>query len=257
MASFVEDLFDLKGRVALVTGASSGIGRHMAQILAAAGAHLVVVGRDRDRLADATADITSLDYEAVAIPADLQIRDEVERVARESAVPFGAPDILVNAAGINLREAPDDISWESWELTLKINLSVPFFLARTLVNGMRAKGGGNIINIASLQSYRAFANSMAYGASKGGVAQLTRAMAEAWSKGGLVVNAILPGFFPTNLTQPVYENPDMLAYNAKMTAIGRNGEMTDLDGVTVFLASRAAAYITGQIIPVDGGLTAK
>ena len=257
MASFVEDLFDLKGRVALVTGASSGIGRHMAQILAAAGAHLVVVGRDRDRLADATADITSLDYEAVAIPADLQIRDEVERVARESVVPFGAPDILVNAAGINLREAPDDISWESWELTLKINLSVPFFLARTLVNGMRAKGGGNIINIASLQSYRAFANSMAYGASKGGVAQLTRAMAEAWSKGGIVVNAILPGFFPTNLTQPVYENPDMLAYNAKMTAIGRNGEMTDLDGVTVFLASRAAAYITGQIIPVDGGLTAK
>ena len=257
MASFVEALFDLKGRVALVTGASSGIGRHMAQILAAAGAHLVVVGRDRDRLADATADITSLDYEAVAIPADLQIRDEVERVARESAVPFGAPDILVNAAGINLREAPDDISWESWELTLKINLSVPFFLARTLVNGMRAKGGGNIINIASLQSYRAFANSMAYGASKGGVAQLTRAMAEAWSKGGIVVNAILPGFFPTNLTQPVYENPDMLAYNAKMTAIGRNGEMTDLDGVTVFLASRAAAYITGQIIPVDGGLTAK
>ena len=257
MASFVEDLFDLKGRVALVTGASSGIGRHMAQILAAAGAHLVVVGRDRARLADATADITSLDYEAVAIPADLQIRDEVERVARESAVPFGAPDILVNAAGINLREAPDDISWESWELTLKINLSVPFFLARTLVNGMRAKGGGNIINIASLQSYRAFANSMAYGASKGGVAQLTRAMAEAWSKGGIVVNAILPGFFPTNLTQPVYENPDMLAYNAKMTAIGRNGEMTDLDGVTVFLASRAAAYITGQIIPVDGGLTAK
>ena len=217
----------------------------------------MVVGRDRDRLADATADITSLDYEAVAIPADLQIRDEVERVARESAVPFGAPDILVNAAGINLREAPDDISWESWELTLKINLSVPFFLARTLVNGMRAKGGGNIINIASLQSYRAFANSMAYGASKGGVAQLTRAMAEAWSKGGIVVNAILPGFFPTNLTQPVYENPDMLAYNAKMTAIGRNGEMTDLDGVTVFLASRAAAYITGQIIPVDGGLTAK
>ncbi len=257
MASFVEDLFDLKGRVALVTGASSGVGRHMALILAAAGAHLVVVGRDRDRLADAAADITSLDYKAVAILADLQIREEVERVARESAVPFGAPDILVNAAGINLREAPDDISWESWELTLNINLSVPFFLARALVDGMRAKDGGNIINIASLQSYRAFANGMAYGASKGGVAQLTRAMAEAWSKDGIVVNAILPGFFPTKLTQPVYENPDMLAYNAKMTAIGRNGEMADLDGVTVFLASRAAAYITGQIIPVDGGFTAK
>ena len=122
---------------------------------------------------------------------------------------------------------------------------------------MRQKGFGNIINIASLQSYRAFANSAAYGASKGGIAQLTRAMAEAWSKDGIVTNAIAPGFFPTALTQPVYDNPELLAGNAAKTAIGRNGEMGDLEGATIFLASRASAYITGQVLAVDGGFMAK
>ena len=126
-----------------------------------------------------------------------------------------------------------------------------------LIDGMREKGGGNIINIASLQSYRAFSNSVAYGASKGGVVQLTRAMAEAWSKDGIVTNAIAPGFFPSELTKPVYGNPELLAENAAKTAIGRNGEMDDLDGVTIFLASRASAYITGQVLAVDGGYSAK
>ena len=122
MPSFVEYLFDLNGRVALVTGASSGIGRHMALILAVAGARLVVVGRDHDRLADTVAEITALDFEAVAISADLQNTQEVDRVGEESAAPFGAPDILVNAAGINLRESPDDISWRSWNETMGVNL---------------------------------------------------------------------------------------------------------------------------------------
>jgi len=257
MASFVEALFDLKGRVALVTGASSGIGRHMASTLAAACAEVVLVGRDSGRLNEAAEDIASLDLEAKAIVANLQDQDEVERVAREAAEPFGAPDILVNAAGINFREAPEGITWESWNQTQQINLSVPFFLARALVDGMRAKGGGNIINIASLQSFRAFANGAAYGASKGGITQLTRAMAEAWSKDGVVANAIAPGFFPTELTKAVYENPTLVAENAARTAIGRNGELDDLDGATVFLASRGAAYITGQVLAVDGGFTAK
>ena len=257
MPSFVEDLFNLEGRVALVTGASSGIGRHMAMVLAAAGANLVIVGRDQGRLSETADEITSLDYEAVALPADLQMREDVERVATESAIPFGSPDILVNAAGINLREPAEDISWETWNQTQHINMSVPFFLARTLVGGMRGKGGGNIINIASLQSYRAFANSAAYGASKGGIVQLTRAMAEAWSSDGVVSNAIAPGFFPTELTKSVFDNPKLLAANAAKTAIGRNGMMDDLDGATIFLASRASSYITGQVLSVDGGFTAK
>ena len=252
-----KDLFSLKGRIALVTGASSGIGQHMAKTLAAAGADVIIVGRNLDRLEETKVLISEKSAEVFSMPADLQLQEEVDRVGRECANPFGAPDILINAAGINLREAPDNISWESWDQTININLSIPFFLARTLVEGMRQKGFGNIINIASLQSYRAFANSAAYGASKGGIAQLTRAMAEAWSKDGIVTNAIAPGFFPTALTQAVYDDPELLAGNAAKTAIGRNGEMDDLDGATIFLASRASAYITGQVLAVDGGFTAK
>ena len=122
---------------------------------------------------------------------------------------------------------------------------------------MQAKGGGNIINIASLQSYRAFANGAPYGASKGGIVQLTRSMAEAWSGDGVVTNAISPGFFRTELTEAVFDNPDRIKHHAEMTAIGRNGELTDLDSATVYLASRAAAYITGTALPVDGGYSAK
>ncbi|MEK9752778.1 MAG: SDR family oxidoreductase, partial [Rhodospirillaceae bacterium] len=171
--------------------------------------------------------------------------------------PFGAPDILLNGAGINRRDPADTVTRENWDATLNINLTVPFFMAQALVPGMRAKGFGNIINIASLQSFRAFANGVAYGASKGGIAQVTRAMAEAWSKHGIVANALVPGFFETELTKPVFANPDLLAHNAAMTAIGRNGEMADLDGAALFLASKASAYVTGQLIAIDGGFTAK
>lgn len=258
MSSFIEDLFSLTGRVALVTGASSGIGRQMAETLARGGADVVLVARRAERLGQAADAINSADGgSATTLTADLGQHDEVARAAEVAAEPFGAPDIVVNAAGVNLRQAAEDVSWESWDQTLGLNLSAPFFLTRELVAGMKAKGGGNVINIASLQSFRAFANGIAYGASKGGITQLTRAMAEAWSKDGISANAIAPGFFPTELTRPVYDNPDMLAHNAAMTAIGRNGELADLDGVTLFLASRASAYVTGQVIAVDGGFTAK
>lgn len=258
MTSDVGELFSLVGRVALVTGASSGIGRHMASVLADAGAKVVLVGRRADRLNDAVTEIeVSRAGHAAALAGDLSERAGVERVAKAAADAFGAPDILINAAGVNFRDPADDISWDNWDRTLMLNLSAPFFLARNLVPGMRAKGMGNIINIASLQSYRAFANGVAYGASKGGIVQVTRSMAEAWSADGIVANAIAPGFFPTELTQPVFDNPQLLDHNARMTAIGRNGEMRDLDGATLFLASRASAYVTGQVLPVDGGFTAK
>lgn len=257
MYSLVHDLFTLEGRVALVTGASSGIGRHLAMTLAGAGADVVLVGRDAVRLGETANEIVSFDGGALVLAADLQQRKELARVAGEAAKPFGAPDILINAAGINLRQPADAVTWEDWDATLNINLSVPFFLAQALVPGMREKGAGNIINIASLQSFRAFPDGIAYGASKGGIAQLTRAMAEAWSPDGIVANALVPGFFETALTRPVYADPAKLAHNAAMTAVGRNGELSDLDGATIFLASRAAAYVTGQLVAVDGGFTAK
>ena len=253
----MQELFDLSGRVALVTGGGSGIGRAVAQALAGAGASVVVLGRRPDPLAENVAVITDSGGRAAAAPADLARLGGLPAVAEEAAAPFGPPDILVNAAGVNLREAAEEVTIESWNETLAINLSVPFFLARALVPGMRAKGRGRIINIASLQSARAFPRGVAYGASKGGVAQLTRAMAEAWSAEGITCNAIAPGFFPTDLTAPVFADPERAGHFARQTAIGRNGRLEDLHGTAIFLAAPASDYVTGQVLYVDGGFTAK
>jgi NAD(P)-dependent dehydrogenase (short-subunit alcohol dehydrogenase family) len=257
LSDFLSQLFSLEGQVALITGASSGIGRRMAATLSRAGAAIVCVARRRQALDALVAEIAAAGGRAAAVDCDLAREDAIEPLAAQATRDFGPPTILVNAAGINLRELPDAVTWQSWNATLHINLSVPFFLARALVPGMVAKGGGAIINIASLQSVRAFTRGMAYGAAKGGVAQLTRAMAEAWSGQGVRANAILPGFFPTELSAPVFGDPVLSRHHAQATAIGRHGELSDLDGATVFLASPGSAYITGQLIAVDGGYTAK
>lgn len=253
----VKGLFDITGRVAFITGGSSGIGRRMALALAAAGADVVIGGRDAQGLADAEAEIKTTGRRVASVKADIDGIGSVAGIAKAAREPFGDPHILINAAGINLREPTDKITPESWQKTIDINLSVPFFMGRELVPGMIAQGYGRIINIASLQTYRAFPNSAPYGASKGGVGQLTRAMAEAWSKDGVMVNAIAPGFFKTKLSAPVFADPAIRDSNAAKTIIGRNGELDDLDGATIFLAAPASGYITGQIINVDGGFTAK
>ncbi len=253
----IERIFSLAGRVAAVTGASSGLGRAIAGFLAEAGADLVLVARREAELAAATAEIEARGRRAAAVPADLSSLDDVEALAARLSAPFGAPVVLVNAAGVNLREPVEAITRESWRQTLDLNLAAPFFLARALVPGMRAAGYGRILNIASLQSSRAFPDGLAYGASKGGVVQLTRAMAEAWSRHGITANAIAPGFFPTELTAPVFSDPERAARAARSTAIGRNGELSDLAGAVVFLAAPASAYITGQTLHVDGGFSAR
>ena len=250
-------LFDLTGKVALVTGASSGIGERQSIALAAAGASVVLLGRREQQLQQAVDTIERGGGTAAALAADLSDREAIPAIARQAAQAFGDIDIVINAAGVNLRQPVDEITLETWDQTINLNLAVPFFLSRELVGGMKQRGWGRVINIASLQSSRAFANSVPYGASKGGVTQLTRAMAEAWSADGINCNAIAPGFFPTGLTAPVYENPELLNKLSSQTAIGRNGELTDLDGLTVFLAAPASDYITGQVIHLDGGFTAK
>ena len=257
MSQFLKSLFDLRGRVALCTGASNGIGRRMAQALARAGANAMLVGRDETALREACNDIAAdsagdSDY----VAADLTDTDGLKSIVDKVISRFGEPDIVTNVAGVNLRQPFEEITEDSWDITQDINLKVPFFLSRHCVPGMESKGGGSIINVGSLQSYRAFPNSMAYGAAKGGVIQLTRAMAQAWSKAGVSVNAIIPGFFPTHLTKPVFSDPGLVDHHVRMTPAGRLGEMEDLDGVTVFLAAPASNYITGQAIPVDGGYTA-
>jgi gluconate 5-dehydrogenase/2-deoxy-D-gluconate 3-dehydrogenase len=170
---------------------------------------------------------------------------------------FGNVDILINAAGLNPRIHADEVTKKIWNETLDINLSAPFFLAQQMVPAMKESKWGRIINFASLQSERAFENGISYGTAKGGVMQMTRAMAQAWSKDGITVNAIAPGFFPTELTASVFANEALANQNANQTCIGRNGTMDDLTGPVQFLCSNASAYITGQTLYVDGGFTAK
>lgn len=237
------------GRVACVTGASSGLGKAIAIALQEAGARVVTVSRRRPDWCDGRA--------SVPVATDLSDLSAIRDLAARIATPFGTPDILVNAAGLNTRQHADEVTPEGWQATLDLNLSVPFFLAQAMVPAMREKGWGRILNFASLQSQRAFPGGIAYGASKGGIAQLTRAMAEAWSRDGITANALAPGFFPTELTGPVFDDPDRAARNAAQTCIGRNGALQDIIGPALFLCSQASDYVTGQILYVDGGFTAK
>jgi len=253
----ISSLFDLTDRTAVVTGSSSGIGQAIAGFLAQAGARVVLVARREDRLHALVSSIQKDGGQAVAIAGDLGDVENVSKIAARCQEAFGAVDILVNAAGVNPREPADAVTPEKWNQTIQLNLSAPFFFAQALVPGMKAAGYGRIINIASLQSVRAFPDGIAYGASKGGVCQLTRAMAEAWSSDGITCNAIAPGFFPTELTGPIFENSERRNWAANQTAMGRTGELEDLAGISVFLASPASGYITGQTIFVDGGFTAK
>lgn len=248
---------DLTGKVALITGATSGIGAQQARALSSSGANVVLLGRREDRLKELANEINSNGQKANILAADLSDESQWDKIV-DTCIGFNNRiDILCNTAGVNLRQHADDVTYESWDTTLTLNLKAPFFLAQKLVPNMRERGWGKIINVASLQSERAFSNGIAYGASKGGVMQLTRAMAEAWSADGIGCNAIAPGFFPTELTAPVFDNAEMSDKFAKQTAIGRNGKLQDLDGVCVFLASHASDYITGQTIYIDGGFTAK
>lgn len=248
------DLFSVAGRVACVTGASAGLGRHAADVLARAGARVVGVARRRDAL-DALCEEAGGAVAAVA--GDVADLAALDTLATAIAAPFGPPDIVIHAAGLNTRQAADEVTREGWGATLAVNLSAPFFLSQALVPEMQAQGWGRIVNFASLQTTRAFPGGIAYGASKAGVGQLTRAMAEAWSRDGITINAIGPGFFPTELTQAVFDDPERAARNAAQTCMNRNGRMEDIDGPLVFLCSDASGYVTGQVLMVDGGYTAK
>ena len=248
------NLFDLPGRVACVTGASSGLGQRAATVLARAGARVVGVARRTDALEEWR---HSVGNHAAAVAHDVADRDSVADLADKVTAAFGAPDILVHAAGINTRETADDVTPEGWDMTMNLNLGAPFFISQAFAPAMKEKGWGRIVHFASLQTTRAFPGGIAYGATKAGIGQLTRAMAEAWSKHGINTNAIGPGFFRTELTAAVFNDPERAARNAAQTCIGRNGEMEDLDGPLLFLCSDASAYVTGQVLMVDGGFTAK
>jgi len=256
VTGYLDRLFSLDGLVAVVTGGSSGIGRAIAGALAHAGARVVVVAREEHRLDETVRELRAAGRAAVAISADLGDRDALARAADAAAGEFGEPDILVNSAGINLRPPMDSLTMADWDQIIAVNLSAPFALGQRFGPRMAERGWGRIINIASQQATRAFGNSGAYGASKGGLVSLTRSQSEAWAAHGVCCNAISPGFVLTPLTAEVGLDPARSAALAARTMTGRNGQAADFEGVAVFLASRASDYVTGQVIFVDGGFSA-
>ena len=248
--------FSLDGKTALVTGGSSGLGEAMARALGEAGAQVILMARNEANLAQSAKRLGDQGIRVLTVACDLS-DPEAARQGAQRAQSLSAVDILVNAAGVNLRQPFADVTVDSWLTQINLHLSAPFFLTQVLAPDMKRRGWGRIINIARLQSYRAFPNSAPYGAGKGGIVQLTRAIAVEWGPYGITCNAIAPGFFPTALTAPVFADHELVEQHARQTCLGRNGDLRDVDGVTVFLASDASAYITGQTVMLDGGYTAK
>ena len=277
-------LFSLQGHTALVTGAGSGLGKYMAHALLHAGANLILVGRTLDRLEASAEEIfASLKHQGCRLaydsdPAARSAHRDPDQNKRIACIAFDVSELkalpeLVQKASQPFRRAGHPRQCRRAESTQavertyardlenirwRLNLSAPFFLAQALVPEMMRQGWGRIINIASLQSSRAFPNGLPYGASKGGIAQLTRGMAEAWSRpgAGITANAIAPGFFKTQLTAPLFDKPEVVEALARQTTMKRVGFAEDIQGLTMFLASPASDYITGQVIHIDGGWTA-
>ena len=248
--------FSLNNKVALVTGGTSGIGKKMALALARAGAFVWIVST-RDNADETISEIEQQGSEGAFFQVDVTDSNNLETMLSHIYGVSKKIDILVNAAGINLRIPAEDLSLDDWQKTININLTAPYYLSQLVVKKMKENQWGRIINIASLQSLRAFDDSIPYGASKGGVMQLTRALAQSYSKHGILVNAIAPGFFNTKLTESLFNDPKKLQTLADKTMINRNGEERDLFGISVFLCSDANSYITGQTIFLDGGFTAQ
>ena len=252
MSSYLDELFGLTGRLAVVTGGSSGIGRAMATALGRAGARIVLVARDPGRLDETVAEIGG----AGAISADLADRAAVTAAIDEILSSYGEPDVLVNAAAVNRRPPLDRLTEADWDLTLAANLTAPFLLGQAFGPRMAARGWGRIINVVSQQAFRAYGNSGAYGVSKAGLVALTRSQAEAWSRSGVCCNAIAPGVVHTPLTEEVFADPSKVAAHAARTMTGRNGVPQDFAACAVFLAGSGSAAVTGQTLFVDGGYSA-
>ncbi|WP_103508208.1 SDR family NAD(P)-dependent oxidoreductase [Streptomyces sp. SM13] len=253
--TYVAELFSLEGRVAVVTGGSSGIGRAITGALARAGASVVVVARREAELRKTVDELTAEGCRAAWASADLSTTEGVRAGAEEAVVPFGEPDILVNCAGINLRPPMTELGEDVWDITMAVNLKAPFLLGQRFGPGMAERGYGRIIHVTSQQAHRAFVSSGAYGVSKGGLESLTRSQAEAWSPHGVTVNSLVPGFVLTPLNARLQSDPEKVASLAARTLVGRNGLAEDFAGAAVFLAGRSSAYVTGQSVCVDGGFS--
>jgi gluconate 5-dehydrogenase len=249
------ELFDLSGQVALVTGTSRGLGQYFARALAKAGADLILTSRKREALADFEAEIREMGRRVVSLELDVRDHESIQRFAAEAEEAVGQIHILVNNAGCNVRKPALEVTWDDWNLILDTNLRGSFFVAQAVARGMVARGYGRIINIGSVTSVFGYAGLAPYGASRGGIRQLTMSLADDWSPHGVTVNCLAPGWFKTNQNRVMYEDPEWVEYLVERIPANRPGMPNDLDGAVVFLASEASRYITGQTLLVDGGMS--
>ena len=248
-------LFDLSGRVAIVTGTSRGLGQYMARALAKAGADLVLTSRTRESLRTFEGEIKALGRRAVSLELDVRNLGSIQNMAAEAEKAFGRLDILVNNAGCNVRKPALDVTWDDWNLILDTNLRGSFFVAQAVARRMVARGYGRIINIGSVTSVAGYAGLGPYGASRGGIRQLTMSLADDWGKHGVTVNCLAPGWFRTEQNKVLYENKAWVEYLCDRIPLKRPGRPEDLDAAVVFLAAEASRYVTGQTILVDGGIS--
>jgi len=250
-----DGLFDLGGRVAIVTGTSRGLGQYLARALAKAGADLVLTSRSRDRLLPFEAEIKALGRRAISLELDVRELESIQRMAAGAEAAFGHVDILVNNAGCNIRKPALDVTWDDWNLILDTNLRGSFFVSQAVARGMIVRRYGRIINIGSVTSVSGYAGLAPYGASRGGIRQLTMSLADDWGKYGVTVNCLAPGWFRTEQNEVLYENKEWLDYLCDRIPLKRPGQPNDLDAAVVFLAAESSRYVTGQTLLVDGGIS--
>ena len=250
-----ENFFDLTGRVAMITGTSRGLGQYMGRALARAGADLVITSRHIDTLQPFQAEIEALGRRAFPVELDVRDYDSIQRAVATAHDHYGKLDILVNNAGCNVRKPALEITWDDWNTVLETNLRGTFFVAQAVARTMVLRGYGRIINIGSVTSVFGYAGLAPYGASRGGTRQLTMSLADDWGKHGITVNCLAPGWFKTAQSAVMYEDADWVAYLVDRIPVKRPGQPHDLDGAVVFLASDASAYVTGQTLLVDGGIS--
>ncbi len=248
-------MFDLTGRVALVTGTSRGLGQGFARALARCGADLVLTSRKRTDLLPFQEEIRAMGRKAVALELDVRDEASIARMAEQALAAFDAIDILVNNAGCNVRKPALEISWQDWNQVLDTNLRGSFFVAKAIAPRMIARGYGRIVNIGSVTSVFGYAGLAPYTASRGGIRQLTMSLADEWGRHGITVNCLAPGWFNTEQNKILYEDPDWVEYLCDRIPLKRPGAPGDLDGAIVFLASEEGRYITGQTLLVDGGIS--
>lgn len=250
-----ENLFDLTGRVAIVTGTSRGLGQYMGRSLARAGADLVITSRHIDTLQPFCKEIEALGRRALPLELDVRDYDSIQRMAAAAAEHYGKVDILVNNAGCNVRKPALDVTWDDWNMVLETNLRGTFFVSQAVARIMIPQRYGRIINIGSVTSVFGYAGLGPYTASRGGTRQLTMSLADDWGPHGITVNCLAPGWFKTAQNAVMYEDADWVAYLTDRIPLKRPGQPHDLDGAVVFLASGASEYITGQTLLVDGGIS--